>query len=146
MQGVERLSIVSKVLFDSRLIELRRENEALKLKLFWSNHNKLALKQHLAWANGSEVGPNCRCGDCLCNGRIDLSDHVAEDGPVYDTEDDCTFIPWFENEIVQFDMTISFGSFIAVTTHFATDCDGGIEFGDWLLQIPTCKHPDQEKV
>ena len=32
MQGVERLSIVSKVLFDSRLIELRRENEALKLE------------------------------------------------------------------------------------------------------------------
>ena len=32
MQGVERISIVSKVLFDSRLIELRRENEALKLE------------------------------------------------------------------------------------------------------------------
>ena len=32
MQGVERLSIVSKVLFDSRLLELRRENEALRLE------------------------------------------------------------------------------------------------------------------
>ena len=30
MQGVERLSTVCKVLFDARLLELRREHEALR--------------------------------------------------------------------------------------------------------------------
>ena len=35
MNGVERLAVVSKILFDTRLLELKRENEALKLKLFW---------------------------------------------------------------------------------------------------------------
>ena len=31
MEGVERLSLVSKVLFDSRLCELKRENEELRV-------------------------------------------------------------------------------------------------------------------
>ena len=33
MEGVERLSLVSKVLFDSRLCELKRENEELRAKV-----------------------------------------------------------------------------------------------------------------
>ena len=68
MQGVERLSIVCKVLFDERLLELRREHEALKqttdalrLRVFWLQHDDLKLKQHLAWANDSRTGPNCCC-------------------------------------------------------------------------------------
>ena len=32
MQGAERLATVCKVLFDARLLELRREHEALKHK------------------------------------------------------------------------------------------------------------------
>ena len=44
MNGVERLALVSKILFDTRLLELKRENEALKLKLFWKEHNPSHLK------------------------------------------------------------------------------------------------------
>jgi hypothetical protein len=33
MEGVERLCLVSKVLFDSRLCELKRENEELRAKV-----------------------------------------------------------------------------------------------------------------
>jgi hypothetical protein len=33
LNGVERLAVVSKVLFESHILELKRENEALKLKL-----------------------------------------------------------------------------------------------------------------
>jgi hypothetical protein len=160
MQGVERLSIVSKVLFDSRLIELRRENEALrleqeraidavkleqkstidklKLKVFWLEHDDLKLKEHLEMANNLYDGPNCCCRGCHWNGRVGLDKHVLPGV-------NCTFIPWFENEIVDFDMTSSVGNSTEVTTHFAI-YDGECHFGRWLLEIPTCEHPELRKV
>ncbi len=55
MQGVERLSTVCKVLFDTLLIE--QESDALRLKVFWLHHDDLKLKQHLAWANDCDSGP-----------------------------------------------------------------------------------------
>ena len=162
MQGVERLSIVSKVLFDSRLIELRRENEALrleqkrtidavkleqkhtidalKLKVFWLEHDDLKLKEHLEMANNLYDGPNCCCRGCYWNGRFGLNpDKLVLPGV------NCTFMPWFENEIVDFDMTSSVGNSTEVTTHFAI-YDGECHFGRWLLEIPTCEHPEQRKV
>jgi hypothetical protein len=161
MQGVERLSIVSKVLFDSRLIELRRENEALKLeqkrtidavklqqksridkltlKVFWLEHDDLKLKEHLEMANNLYDGPNCCCEGCYWNGRVGLDKHVLPSV-------NCTFIPWFENEIEDFDMTSSVGHYTEVTTHFATNEWGDCDLGRWLLQIPTCEHPELRKV
>jgi len=44
MNGVERLSVVSKILFDMRLLELKCENEDLKLKLFWKENGPSMLK------------------------------------------------------------------------------------------------------
>jgi hypothetical protein len=164
MQGVERLSIVSKVLFDSRLMELRRENEALrleqkravdtvkleqkhtidtlKLKVFWSQHDDLHLRQHLAWANDSSTGPNCCCGGCYWNGRFDYTETPK---PVYPYME-CRFMPWFENEIVQFGLTSSVRHGNAHTTHFALHHEGQCEFARWLLQITTCEHPELRKV
>ena len=164
MQGVERLSIVSKVLFDSGRIELRRENEALKLeqkrtidavkleqkrtidalkvKVFWLKHDHLHLQEHLALANDSDDGPNCRCRDCYWNGRFELANPQNRVLPGVN----CTFMPWFENEIVDFDMTSSVGNYTEVTTHFATHADGGCDLGRWLLEIETCEHPEHRKV
>ena len=164
MQGVERLSIMSKVLFDSRLIELRRENEALKveqkrtidavkleqkstidklkLKVFWMAHDHLHLQEHLALANDSEDGPNCRCRGCYRSGRFG---NFASDKRVLPGVN-CTFMPWFENEIVDFDMTSSVGHSTEVTTHFALDEDGECILAHWLMQIPTCEHPELLKV
>ena len=148
MQGVERLSIVSKVLFDSRLIELRRENEALKLeqnklklKVFWLEHDDLKLKEHLEMANNLYDGPKCCCEGCYWNGRFGLNPdkHVLPGV-------NCTFMPWFENEIVDFDMTSSVGNYTEVTTHFATNEWGDCDLGRWLVQIPTCEHPELRKV
>ena len=61
MQGVERLSLVAKVLMDTRLLELKRENEELKLKLFWKEHNPSMLRQAMAAANKIDGGPRCAC-------------------------------------------------------------------------------------
>ena len=163
MQGVERLSIVSKVLFDSRLIELRRENEALKLeqkrkidavklkqkhtidalklKVFWLEHNDMQLKEILAWANTSYGGPKCYCERCYWAGRFGFSPDQRILPNV-----NCSFIPWFENEIVDFDMTSSVSHYNDITTHFAIDPNGDCNFSLWLLQIPTCEHPELRKV
>jgi hypothetical protein len=163
MQGVERLSIVSKVLFDSRLIELRSENEALKLeqerainvvkleqkstidklklKVFWMAHDHLKLQEHLAMANDSDEGPKCCCEGCYWNGRFGLDPNKRVLRGV-----NCTFIPWFENEITYFDMTSSVGHYTEVTTHFALHEDGEVDFARWLVQIPTCEHPELRKV
>jgi len=163
MQGVERLSIVSKVLFDSRLIELRRENEALrldqqraidtvkleqkstidklKLKVFWLAHDHLKLQEHLAMANDSDEGPKCCCERCYWNGRFSLDPDKRVLRGV-----NCTFIPWFENEITDFDMTSSIGHYTEVTTHFGLQEDGECFLARWLVQIPTCEHPELRKV
>jgi hypothetical protein len=150
MQGVERLSIVCKVLFDGRLLELRREHEALKqttdalkLHVFWLQHDDLKLKQHLAWANDSNTGPNCCCSHCYWNGRFDYSDDPRT--IVYGV-DHCKFLPWFETQIERFGLTSSVGHDNVVTTHFALDEDGQIDFARWFLDTPTCAHPDMRKV
>ena len=147
MQGVERLSVVCKVLFDARLLELRRENEALrqttdafKLHVFWLQHDDLKLKQHLAWANDGDTGPSCCCAECYWNGRFDYTPKPILDD-VY-----CTFVPWFCNELADFGLTSSAGHAHQVTTHFAMDEDGQIDFARWFLDMPTCAHPDLRRV
>ena len=147
--GAERLATVCKVLFDVRLLELRREHEALKqksdalkLQVFWLHHDDLKLKQHMAWANDSSAGPNCYCNGCYWNGRYDYSDAPK---PV-DPGIDCKFMPWFEQTIVKFGLTSSVGNDNAVTTHFALHDDVEIDFARWFLDTPTCAHPDLCKV
>ena len=149
MQGAERLSTVCKVLFDARLLELHREyealkqkNDALKLHVFWLQHDDLKLKQHLAWANDSRTGPNCCCNDCYWNGRFDYTDNNKPIMPFID----CKFMPWFKQTIVKFGLTSSVGNDNAVTTHFALGADGQIEFARYFLEMPTCAHPDLRKV
>ena len=96
MDGVERLSIVSKVLFDSRLCELKRENEELRLRVFWLEHSESKFAELMQLANCSESGPWCSCFACLESGRF----HPMYAGPGTDTcRLECAFKPWFE-EIV----------------------------------------------
>jgi hypothetical protein len=149
MQGAERLLTVCKVLFDVRLLELRGEHEALKqqsdalkLQVFWLQHDDLKLKQHLAWANDSDEGPNCCCAECYWNSRFD---HLY-DLKVKQTGISCTFKPWFETEIADFGLTSSAGHAHEVTTHFAMDEDGQIDFARWFMEMDTCAHPDLRKV
>jgi hypothetical protein len=137
------------VLFDARLLELRREHEALRqerdalrLKDFWLQHDDLRLKQHLAWANDCDAGPRCSCNGCYWNGRFDYQD---EPKPIVHWID-CKFIPWFEALIVDFDLTSSAGHDFEVTTHFAMDKDDQIDFARWFLHTPTCAHPDLRNV
>ena len=100
MNGVERLAVVSKVLFDTRLLELKRENEALKLKLFWKDHSPFFLKEAMSTANKAEGGPACSCLACVVSGRRESEPgEAAEQKP-------CTFKPWFEQVLREHDMSV----------------------------------------
>ena len=95
MQGVERLALVSKILFDTRLVELRDENEALKLQLFWNKYNYLKLRNTMKI--GNIYGPKCYCVSCFLHSRTDERE--------YQREVPCTFAPWFERKITDCGMT-----------------------------------------
>jgi len=119
MQGVERLALVAKVLMDTRLLELKRENEALKLQLFWRDHNPSMLRQAMAVANMVEGGPRCACLACIVGGRCADGTRGFAPYPVapeYDfqlvmsTYDRChlrcQFKPWFEAQIREAGMRV----------------------------------------
>ena len=103
MDGVERLAVVSKILFDTRLLELKRENEALKLKLFWKEHNPAALKEAMSFTNQVEGGLKCSCLACLVSGRYEMDvGEIPEKKP-------CVFKPWFEQVLREHDMSVGIG-------------------------------------
>jgi len=120
MQGVERLSLVAKVLMDTRLLELKRENEELKLTLFWKEHSPCMLKQAMRQANAG--GPQCACLACIVGGRCDsgtlgyapyhfvqqYDDHLVMT-PTDRSHIRCQFKPFFEQKIAEQDMSVGFG-------------------------------------
>ena len=104
MNGVERLTLVSKILFDTRLLELKRENEALKLKLFWKEHNPSHLNAAMCSANTADDGPSCSCLSCANSGRYE----VRYDGEVAEKKP-CVFKPWLEQVLREHDMSVGLG-------------------------------------
>lgn len=114
MQGVERLALVSKVLLDTRLCELKSENEQLRLQVFWLQHSLDNLSQRMQWANCSHNGPFCTCHDCLQSGRF----HPAYAGPGIDRcVYKCLFKPFFEQLIAQCGMSVGYRE-ADTDTHF----------------------------
>jgi len=114
MDGVERLALVSKVLCDSRLCELKSENEALRLQVFWLQHSFESLSKRMQWANCSDNGPWCTCHDCLQSGRF----HPTYAGPGIDRcVFKCTFKPFFERLLAQCNMSVG-GREADTDTHF----------------------------
>jgi hypothetical protein len=84
---LDRLALVSRLLLDQRVLELRRENEALRLQLFWKDHGRNQLAQLMIQAN--RAVPGCTCIACSVSGRID-------DGETVSFTRQCAFKPWFE--------------------------------------------------
>ena len=83
---------------------LKLENQNLKLKLFWKDYNLNNLKQAMCFANSmSGTGPQCVCFSCGITGRKENDDD--EDEPIIDS-DDCTFKPWFEQQLKSLQMTV----------------------------------------
>ena len=94
--------LACKVLYDhtrnDRVLELRRELEAERLKVFWYSHSVSHLRGAMNYFNwNGEVGPRCCCLACTVAGRKD-EDDVAVDGA-------CTFKPAFEAVIEELGIT-----------------------------------------
>jgi hypothetical protein len=101
MNSVDRLAVVCKVLLDTRVLELRRENEALKLRLFWKEHGPEQLKAAMRMANAAAGGPGCGCLGCKVGGRNELAfSNVAG-------KDACAFKAWFEAILKELDMDVA---------------------------------------
>jgi hypothetical protein len=149
MQGIERLSLVAKVLMDTRLLELKRENEELKLKLFWKEHNPCMLKQAMRGFNAGFS--HCACLACIVGERCDGGtlgyapyQFVQEyDNHTVMTPCDrchirCQFKPLFEKKIAEQDMSVGFGVSDAhlpvwvdgCVVHDATVLDDGQHFNN----------------
>jgi hypothetical protein len=97
MSGVDRLALVSKILLDQRFLELKRENERLKLRLFWVDHSINKLKKLTFRANNRVGGPRCRCRCCT---RAKRRWRTILDGYDDEGEDEaCKFGPWFEKTV-----------------------------------------------
>jgi hypothetical protein len=106
MEGVEKAVFVCKLLLDQRVIELKNENERLKLQLFWKTYNPTHLKQLMAAGNQCTLGPKCGCMACCVTGRNPGNEEeVANNIPWA-----CTFKPWFEQKITECGMTIGHGT------------------------------------
>jgi hypothetical protein len=119
MQGVERLSLVAKVLMDTRLIELKRENETLKMQLFWRDHSPSMLQKAMAAANQIDGGPRCACLACIVGKRCEEGTrgfapyafvHEYDEHVIMSPYDRChlrcQFKPWFEQKIREAGMRV----------------------------------------
>jgi len=103
-RSLDRLALVSKIMLDERVIALRKENELLRLQLFWKDHCDSQLKILMEQANQS--GPNCSCLACGACGRMDL-----ESRQIRPMDSTCKFKRWFENILASCDMTCVTGVF-----------------------------------
>jgi len=107
MASVDRLALVCRVLLDSRFLELKRENERLRLSLFWVDHSINTLKKLMGHANNRAGGPRCRCRCCL---RTRRSRPTILDGYDDDVrEETCTFGPWFERVLREHGLSFAHG-------------------------------------
>ncbi len=133
-RGVHRLALVSKLLLDREVIQLRAENERLRLELFWKDHTVEKLREAMVAANQSNMGPKCACMVCAISGRRDPDHDLMEpsdDEPAQESSDDedtmgvsvdeaepggggwnsgCKFKPWFETYISHYGLVALVGT------------------------------------
>ena len=113
MSSLDRLALVCKIMLDQRILDLRSENEALRLKLFWKDHGKNKLRDRMAQAN--QMGPNCMCIACAVSGRMDEEAETVHSS--------CTFKEWFEGLLSKCGLTCITGvDMVPVGPHMSCDC------------------------
>ncbi len=88
MSSIDKLALTSRLLYDQRVLEQRKEIEMLKVKLFFRDYTLDIMLEAIQRLNKENI--RCKCSGCRRAGRISI----------FDTEDKeavCTFGPWFDN-------------------------------------------------
>ena len=97
--NIDKLALVTKVLMDRRFLEMKEENEVLKLKVFWQKH-KIKKLIFAMDAGNSVCGPACKCESCFdseLTGELDFKDIEQRT---------CGFKPWFDAKVIACGLTI----------------------------------------
>jgi len=105
--GLDRLAMVSRVLLDTRFLELKTENENLKLSLFWVDHSINRLKKSMCISNNHSAGPRCRCESCVDSKRYEPTILDGYDDEIQD--EPCKFKPWFEKALEEHGLSFGEG-------------------------------------
>jgi hypothetical protein len=94
--SVDRLALVSKVILDQRVLELRSEVERCKLDLFWEKHGSTAINNAMVLRNYG-FRKVCLCGVCVKT-RTDLEGLSEDEWEIVKQGGDgeeCKFKPYF---------------------------------------------------
>jgi hypothetical protein len=132
-RSLDRLVTVSKVFRDARVAELRRENEELRLQLFWRDCGVEALANAIHIASESDKSPECTCSYCLLNGRA----YGRTDQLVLDTT--CKYAAWLQNIFASCDLV--WGHVTSGGTVCAHVCNGNgpvLDVDCHLVNIQSC--------
>ncbi len=70
---LDKLACVSRLMFDQRVLDLRKENEELLSQLAWHEYSVKELRERLALANQENLGGFCHCCDCFESKRFDTA-------------------------------------------------------------------------
>ena len=130
-----RLCAVSKILYDTELMATRKENEALKLSLFWTKYGAYKLTAAIRVRNQmNEDEPfNCSCTKCLQARRYSCSDDISSDEEPEIIA--CDFEPLFEAKLRELEMTFAV---IPMTTNISRprhECAAGLRYGREAVDV-----------
>ena len=89
MSKYAMLALTSKVLYEREILELRAENERLKLSLFWKTYGPEQL--NAAMQDFNMIQTRCKCFMCAVSGRYDRETNICS----------CSFVPWFEKQLAE---------------------------------------------
>jgi hypothetical protein len=110
MDGLERLALTCRRFCDAQIIELRRENERLKLELFWKRYSSDMLHKQLYEYRATGSCFHCWCPSCSANGRLYLDgDEDITALRVAWHHARCQYKPWFVDFIQDMDMRVAYG-------------------------------------
>ena len=124
------------------LLELQRENEALKLRLFWKEHGPEQLNAAMSAANKLKGGPRCYCLSCSVTGRYEGE---------YAENKECVFKQWFEQMLTDHEMSIGCGTYKApFIDHHFSNLSGGLwlrwTYGSRLRKARSVSDPELAKL
>jgi hypothetical protein len=77
-KGVELLTLASKAFMDARFLELKKENERLKLERFWKIYGVDKLRKQLRSYQWRIGAVHCECVSCKKYTRFEPTDDEGE--------------------------------------------------------------------